>query len=581
MTFIRFLITLFLFCISCSAALADEKITSFEVDIRVLTSGDFVITETIQIQAEGRDIKRGIFRDIPQFLTDGKYTIPQRINVFAVNRDGKRTPYTELDNGNALQVRIGEETVFLRPGAYAYEILYIIANQVRYFEDYDEVYWNATGTYWDFPIDRATARVHLPPGAVIQTQNAYTGHRESKEQTYDYESSDNIFTFTSGRSLRPREGLTVSLTFNKGLIDPPSLDDKALLWWLKHGVLIVLSLVFLGILWNYYRVWKKVGRDPERGPLFARYEAPKGLSAAAISYIHFKGPKRNRPLTATLMGLAIKGYLSIETEKKKTVLKRLTPPKDAPALNADEALLITELYPYSKNKRLTLTKGKHHKKFYKAYRKFDQRLDGLHPRRKYFQRNGRFIWIGIGLSVLGVFTSLFYLNGYAGPIYFVIVFALIALNILFAVLMPAPTPIGQKLDSEIDGLKLYLSKAEKLRLNSRLLGPQAPPELTLERYEWFLPYAIALGVEKPWSKHFEIVMPEMADNYDPPWSPSGSGSPTSISRSMVSNMKSGASSARPAPSTSSGRSSSSSSYSSSSSGGSSGGGGGGGGGGGW
>ena len=32
--------------------------------------------------------------------------------------------------------------------------------------------------------------------------------------------------------------------------------------------------------------------------------------------------------------------------------------------------------------------------------------------------------------------------------------------------------------------------------------------MTKERYEAFLPYAIALNVEKPWSKYFEKVLPE-------------------------------------------------------------------------
>ena len=419
----------------------------------------------------------------------------------------------------------------------------------------------------------------MPSGANIQTQDAYTGGSGSSEQSYEYEHSGDAYIFKAARPLGSYEGLTVSLTFDKGLIDPPSLDDKTMLWWIKHGILVVLSLVFLGVLWNYYRIWKRVGRDPERGPLFPRYEAPDGLSAAAISYIHYKGPEKNRPLTATMMGLAIKGYLSIKTEKNKTVLKRLDPPKDAPGLNVEESTLLDELYPAAKNRRLTLTKRKHHRKFYRASRNFEDHLNRLYPKKKYFHRNGRFVWAGIGLSVLGVFTSLFYANGVIHPAYMVILLGLIVTNVVFAFLMPAPTPLGQQRDSEIDGLKLYLSKAEKLRLNSKLTGPDAPPTLTLARYERFLPYAIALGVEKKWSKHFEVVMPEMADNYDPPWSQTGAGSPSSVSRSIVSNMRSGASSARPAPSTSSGRSSSSSS--SSSSGGSSGGGGGGGGGGGW
>ena len=122
-------------------------------------------------------------------LLDGKYKIPQRISVVSITRDGKRSPYMTSDQGNALQIRIGEETVFLNPGAYAYEIKYVMPNQVRYFDTYDEVYWNATGTYWAFPIEKASATVKLPPGASVQEQNAYTGREGSQEQSYRYQDS--------------------------------------------------------------------------------------------------------------------------------------------------------------------------------------------------------------------------------------------------------------------------------------------------------------------------------------------------------------------------------------------------------
>ena len=124
MKYLRLALTLFLLCLSTSAAFAEEKILSFDVDVFVSKNGDFVVTENIKVWAEGDEIKRGIFRDIPQFLMDGEYIIPQRMTVFSVNRDGKRTPYKTIDDGNVLKIRIGEESVFLNRDAYAYEIIH-------------------------------------------------------------------------------------------------------------------------------------------------------------------------------------------------------------------------------------------------------------------------------------------------------------------------------------------------------------------------------------------------------------------------------------------------------------------------
>jgi uncharacterized membrane protein len=100
-------------------------------------------------------------------------------------------------------------------------------------------------------------------------------------------------------------------------------------------------------------------------------------------------------------------------------------------------------------------------------------------------------------------------------------------------------------------------------------------------FERFLPYAVGLDVEKPWTRAFQkwlaVAHPEAEEgSYSPSWY-SGrsfdSGSLDKATARMVSGISAGMAAAMPAPSSSSG--------SGSSGGGSSGGGGGGGGGGGW
>ena len=41
-------------------------------------------------------------------------------------------------------------------------LVYRTDRQMGYFSDHDELYWNATGNGWSFPIDHASARVLLP-----------------------------------------------------------------------------------------------------------------------------------------------------------------------------------------------------------------------------------------------------------------------------------------------------------------------------------------------------------------------------------------------------------------------------------
>jgi uncharacterized membrane protein len=71
-------------------------------------------------------------------------------------------------------------------------------------------------------------------------------------------------------------------------------------------------------------------------------------------------------------------------------------------------------------------------------------------------------------------------------------------NVMFFFLMGAPTPIGAKLMDGIEGLRLYLTVAEKDRMNMA-----GAPEMSPQHFEKLLPYAVALGVEKPWSQAFD------------------------------------------------------------------------------
>ena len=149
--------------------------------------------------------------------------------------------------------------------------------------------------------------------------------------------------------------------------------------------------------------------------------------------------------------------------------------------------------------------------------------------------------------------------------------ALGVMNVSFLHLMRAPTVHGKQLMDEVEGFKLYLSVAEAERMNME----NAPP-VTPEMFEKLLPYAIGLGVEKPWSSAFAVHLAKATggdNSYHPGWyrgrSDWSSSNFASTTSSMVNSVSSGMSTASPPSS------------SGSSGGGSSGGGGGGGGGGGW
>ncbi|MFA5008635.1 MAG: DUF2207 domain-containing protein [Candidatus Omnitrophota bacterium] len=111
-----------------------------------------------------------------------------------------------------------------------------------------------------------------------------------------------------------------------------------------------------------------------------------------------------------------------------------------------------------------------------------------------------------GLGVLFYATSVFV---------FLALLTVIFTNILFYNLLKAPTFQGRKIMDKIEGFKMYLSTAEKNRLN--VLNP---PERTPELFEKYLPYALALDVEQQWAQNFSDVLERASSQpqgYKPSW----------------------------------------------------------------
>ena len=139
----------------------------FISDVEVERNGDLLVTETIRVEAEGRQIRRGILRDFPTTYhrPDGS-RVEVGFTVQSVTRDGSAENFATEKMANGMRVRIGSADRSRQTGQHNYVIRYRTTRQIGFFDDYDELYWNATGNGWTFPIDVAEARITLPDGRV-------------------------------------------------------------------------------------------------------------------------------------------------------------------------------------------------------------------------------------------------------------------------------------------------------------------------------------------------------------------------------------------------------------------------------
>jgi len=163
-------------CLAVPPALALERVVDFHSAIRIQADGVIDVTERIVVEAEGREIRRGILRDFP---TDYRDRFGHRVrvpfDVLDVQRDGSAEPWSLERLSNGARVRIGRADALLPAGTHVYEIHYRTARQIGYFADHDELYWNVNGNGWTFAFDSISAEafkrfevlVGLLPGRVV------------------------------------------------------------------------------------------------------------------------------------------------------------------------------------------------------------------------------------------------------------------------------------------------------------------------------------------------------------------------------------------------------------------------------
>ncbi len=567
------LLPLLLLALTSFAIHADEHILHFDSSITVFRNGSMKVTETIKVRAEGNAIERGIYRDFPTDYRDANgnhYNVT--FDIISVLRDGRLEDYhtKRLDNG--VRVYIGSVERFLMPGEYSYSISYRTNRQLGFFADHDELYWNVTGNGSEFPIDRASAEIHLPSG-IKQTQittEAYTGATGEMGQAYLDEALSSGANFKTTEPLDVYQGLTIVVAWPKGFVREPTPGQR-LFWWLSDNSGLAAGGGGLLLLFGFYLVaWVNVGRDPKPGVVIPQYEAPAGLSPGAVGFIA-NGAHSYSDFSAALVGLAIKGYLTLEQDGDEYTVRRTEKPADK-YLGPGERALLKALFKDLETKVVPF-KQTHQKRIASAINANERALR-KHYYTTCFRNNGALLFPGILISIGTLVGSVALSPDHA----FVGVSIMILLtNIVFYNLLKAPTKTGRAMLDKLEGLKLYLEVAEKDELQFKY-----PPEKTPELFERLFPFAIALNVEQPWAERFTAIFAKLASEqrtYSPGWYRGDNFNSQNIGGfafALGDSMSSVIASSSIAPGSSSG----SSSFSSGS-GGFSGGGGGGGGGGGW
>ncbi len=312
MNFTKKILFVFIFLSFFNYSSARESIKSFDVEVRVNKDSSINVIEKINYDfdnlSNGREL-HGLYRDIPRKYKADYGNFNFYFSDVSVNTDN----YEFYKYGKYLRIDTNPDPDTHVNGVVPYIFKYKVNGTIGYFEDFDEIYWNATGDEWNVPINYASAKVVLPkplPESQLKI-SCYQGVRGSKESCpHRLFKNNNLVesvVFFSSRNYVPQEGLTVAVGFPKGIVYEPTMWENILgaIWDNKIFMLPVLVFFLM------FYLWYTKGRDPKgTGVIIPQYDVPDGLTPMEVGMI-INEISHNNDISAEIIQLAIRGYLKI------------------------------------------------------------------------------------------------------------------------------------------------------------------------------------------------------------------------------------------------------------------------------
>jgi len=490
-----------LLCLVTLPAFAKSwRISNFQANITVSDDGGAVVNETITLVFVGG--WHGIHRTIPiEYPGPNGTNYELFINVTGVtDENGHKLKYDSSTSGayRDLKIYIPDAVDATR----TVDIAYRVRNATRFFDQYDEFYWNVTGNDWPVPIDHAAATVQFPAGASGSLRaQAFTGVYGStgRDATANVEGSTADFATTN--PLPMRGGMTIDVYIPKGILKQPGSITR-FLWFVGGNPAVFLPLVTLIVM---FTLWWYAGRDPDPGMSVApMYEPPAGVTPAEAGTL-LDDRIHPRDITSTIVDLAVRGYLKIEeTDDKglvfhhKDYIFHLIKPIDN-SLAPHEHVMLENIFAGGSDIRLSSLKNR----FYTVVPVIREdimaalKLKGIYTLDPE-TANGYSIAAAIGIVIVfAVFQFMGWADFFSSrAIAAVCIFISAAIWVLFARVMTAKTLKGARTHIAVLGFQEFMNRVDGERLKTM-------PSNTFER---FLPYAMALGVEHHWAQAFDGIV---------------------------------------------------------------------------
>ncbi|HUC89433.1 MAG TPA: DUF2207 domain-containing protein [Patescibacteria group bacterium] len=487
--------------------------------------GELRIIERIKVDFS--DNNHGILRAIP--MTYKKHRLQMKINSIKSD-SGAPTQYDTYSQNSNTVIKIGDPNRTVT-GNQEYTIDYTLHNVISFYKDHNELYWDINGDQWQQQIDNVVLTLHLPQAAPLPPTKTlcYTGAFGDTTQQcsifYD-ENAQSVKAATTA-TLTPGTTLTIVTGFDKGYFQP-SKWYETVNEYTPQIVGFLVPLLLLAVPSFVY--WFRRGRDPRgKRTIVPEYDAPDDLKPIEVGTV-IDFATDNKDITATIIDLAIRGYIQIvEHQNKKIFGNRPTYSlklvrSSTVGLNEYEKELLQGIFEGGKlGNEVSLEDLKFKLDKVAAKLRKDVKADLLEL--GYFQRHPitakivvisliiLALWLASFIAVAVIFDETAVLAAVVGTSLGA------ALACLLLYYSRSRTIKGVATKERILGLQLYLKTAEADRIkmlqspNARYAEHSKEPAMTVRLFEKLLPYAMVLGVEGQWAKQFKDIYRTPPDWY--------------------------------------------------------------------
>jgi uncharacterized membrane protein YgcG len=502
----------------------------YDAEITVNADSSLNVTETLIYVFDSGSFKRGL-REIPLGRVDSITGVSVVETTNGSSTDYRETTFNEDDERDAgvpetFGTKVSGDTLRIRwifpettSGTRSFRVSYHVTGAMRVYDDRDELQWKAIPPDWQGDIDRSSVTVNLPDNVDVGSLTlASQPEAEVSRQGNSVTWSDN----------NVNDGLEIGVQLPKGAVQATkqawqqALDDqeKFLAELEKNEpifsfIALVLTLVILvgGILWVLRR-WYRAGRD-KPVKLLTDYltEPPSSLPPGLVGTLLDESADV-RDVIATVVDQGTKGNLTIRESEKGGLLSSKDFEYTQTNSNVQyrfEDMVLSAVFSKGSPVRLSDLKNTFYSKLPPIYDEMYRNLVAL----KYFPENPKGVRtrnrvMGVLLIVLGV--VLFFIGITVGlllsPLMMLPGVAVVIVGIgatVTAGAMPRKTDFGSE-------------EAEKWRAFSRYLQQMQKytnVQAASDKFQKYLPYAVALGIERQLITQFNSVPTAMPTWYAP------------------------------------------------------------------